>query len=212
VSRRAGTSALAIAAALLLTSPHWARLGAQVETDGRLARLDATTRATVRALVDSARIAKLPTEPLVDKALEGAEKGADGPRIIGAVRGLSAELRTARNALGAKATTDEITAGAQALHAGLQMRDLARLRAAAQQTGRRRVTLPLTVAADLVARDVPATTASDIVLSLTRSGVRDAELATFQRNVRLDIEHGADPGTAAQTRARGALLHAGRTS
>jgi hypothetical protein len=30
--------------------------------------------------------------------------------------------------------------------------------------------------------------------------------------VRLDIEHGADAATAAQTRARGAMLRAGRTS
>jgi hypothetical protein len=34
----------------------------------------------------------------------------------------------------------------------------------------------------------------------------------FQRNVRLDIENGADAATAAQTRARGAVLHGGRAS
>ena len=55
------------------------------------------------------------------------------------------------------------------------------------------MTLPLTVATDLVARSVPAPTALSIVLSLTRSGVRDADLSVFQRNVRLDIERGADP-------------------
>ena len=190
----------------------FAAMAAQSDRDPRLGRLDGPTREAVRVLVDSARAAKLPTEPLVDKALEGAQKGADGPRIVGAVRGLSGELRNARGGLGATATADEITAGAHALHAGLQPRDLAQLRAAAQRTGRHRVTMPLTVAADLVARAVPAATASEIVLTLTRSGVRDAELSVFQRNVRLDIERGADPGTAAQTRARGVLLHTGRTS
>jgi hypothetical protein len=184
----------------------------QGDGDARLARLDTPTRLAVSAIVDSARRLRLPTEPLVDKALEGERKGADGNRIITAVRGLSAELRSARASLGAGASADEITAGASALHAGFPMRDLARLRAAAQHAGRPRVTLPLTVATDLVARGVPVATASDVVLSLTRAGVRDSDFTLFQRNVRLDIEHGADAATAAQTRARGAMLHAGRAS
>jgi hypothetical protein len=184
----------------------------QGSDEARLARLDSTTRFAVVALVDSARRLRLPTEPLVDKALEGEKKGANGTRIVFAVRGLSAELRSARSSLGAGATADEITAGANALHAGFPMRDLARLRAAAQQSGRKRLTLPLTVGTDLVARGIPVATASDVVLSLTRGGLRDAEFTLFQRNVRLDIEHGADAATAAQTRARGAMLHTGRTS
>jgi hypothetical protein len=180
--------------------------------DGRLARLDATTRVAVAAVIDSARRTRLPTEPLVDKALEGAKKGADGTRIVTAVRGLFLELRMARLALGAEATTDEINAGANALHAGLAMRNLAQLRAAAKQAGRARVTLPLTVASDLVGRSVPVAVASDVVLSLVRSRLSDADFALFQRNVRLDIEHGADAAAAAQTRARGAVLHGSRSS
>jgi hypothetical protein len=180
-------------------------------SDGRLARLDPTTRVAVAAVVDSARKSRLPTEPLVDKALEGSQKGADGGRIVTAVRGLYSELRTARLALGAASSTDEINAGANAVHAGVPMRSLAQLRVAAQHAGRARVTLPLTVATDLVARGVPVGVASDVVLSLVRSGLRDADLTTFQRNVRLDIEHGADAATAAQTRARGAALRGGRS-
>ena len=187
------------------------RLRAQNNPDGRLARLDATTRVAVAAVVDSARRSRLPTEPLVDKALEGAQKGADGNRIVTAVRSLFTELSTARLALGAGATSDEINAGANALHAGLAMRSLAQLRSAAQHAGRTRVTLPLTVVTDLVARGVPVPVASDVVLSLVRSGLRDADFSLFQRNVRLDIEHGADAATAAQTRARGAALHSGRS-
>jgi hypothetical protein len=163
-------------------------------------------------VVDSAKKTRLPTEPLIDKALEGTKKGADSDRIIAAVRGLFAELRTSRAALGAGATADEITAGANALHAGLPMRNLAQLRSASQRAGRTRVTLPLTVTTDLIARGVPAAVASDVVLSLTRAGLRDADYSMFQRNVRLDIENGADAATAAQTRARGAMLHAGRAS
>jgi hypothetical protein len=74
------------------------------------------------------------------------------------------------------------------------------------------VTLPLTVLTDLVARGVPVGVASDVILSLAKAGLRDPDFTMFQRNVRLDIEHGADAATAAQTRARGAALHGGRAT
>lgn len=197
-----------------VSSIHLAASGSALaqSNDIRLARLDSSTRVAVVVVVDSAKRTRLPTEPLIDKALEGEKKGADGDRIIAAVRGLFAELRTSRAALGTGATPDEIAAGANALHAGLPMRNLAQLRSASQRAGRTRVTLPLTVVTDLIARGVPAAVASDVILSLTRAGVRDADYSMFQRNVRLDIENGADAATAAQTRARGAMLHGGRAS
>ena len=185
---------------------------AQGAGDARLARLDSATRVAVAVVVDSARRSRLPMEPLVDKALEGAKKGAEDDRIVAAVRGLFAELRTARSALGPGASTDEINAGASAIHAGLPMRNLAQLRAASQHAGRAHVTLPLTVLTDLIARGVPVGVASDVILSLAKAGLRDADFTMFQRNVRLDIEHGADAAAAAQTRARGATLHGGRAS
>ena len=40
------------------------------------ARLDRPTYVAVSAIVDSARLAKLPTKPLLDKAFEGAAKGS----------------------------------------------------------------------------------------------------------------------------------------
>ena len=184
----------------------WRAAPAQRGTDVRLARLDSTTRLVVASVVDSARRAHLPTEPIIDKALEGSQKGADGGRIVSAVRGLYAELRSARAALGAGAAAEEINAGASAIHAGMPMRTLTQLRSVSQHAGRARVTLPLTVYTDLIARKVPPAVASDVVLSLARAGLRDGDYAMFQRNVRLDIENGADAATAAQTRARGAAL------
>lgn len=209
-SVRAAVTLVGACCVALAVASSWAR--AQGSGSSRLARLDSSTRVEVTALLDSAKKARLPGEPLIDKALEGVIRGAEGPRIVSAVRGLYAELRTARAALGAGASADEITAGANALHAGLPMRNLAQLRSASQRAGRTRVTMPLTVATDLIARGVPAAVASDVVLSLTRAGLRDADYSMFQRNVRLDIENGADAATAAQTRARGAVLHSGRPS
>jgi hypothetical protein len=189
----------------------WRGASGQRAADARLARLDSTTRAVVSAVVDSARRTRLPTEPLIDKALEGAQKGADGGRIVTAVRGLYAEMRSARASLGTGAATEEIIAGANAIHAGMPMHTLSQLRSVSEHAGRTRVTLPLTVYTDLIARGVPSAVASDVVLSLARAGLRNGDYAMFQRNVRLDIENGADAATAAQTRARGAALrNAGR--
>jgi hypothetical protein len=174
--------------------------------DTRLAaRLDKPTYAAVNAIVDSARVAKLPTAPLVDKALEGVAKGSEGGKIVLAVHQLSVRLGSAKHVLGPSATPDEIKAAAGALDVGVSERDLARLRGA---SGKRPVTMPLAVLTDLIGRDVPIPAATDLVLQLARSGVRDSDLATFQRNVRADIDRGAEPTAAATTRARGLVLRA----
>lgn len=181
--------------ALMLAAP------AAVAQDARLvARLDKSTLDAVTAIVDSARAAKLPTAPLVDRALEGSAKGSDGPKIISAVQQLSVRMASARRALGATATADEIKVAAGALDAGISANDLARLRAA---SGKRPVTTPLQVLTDLVGRAVPVDAATNVVVQLAKSGVKDPEFALFSRNVRADIDRGADPTVAATTRARG---------
>jgi hypothetical protein len=185
----------AIGAISLITSTAFAQ-----ETSVLASRLDKPTYTAVTAIVDSARIAKMPTKPLLDKALEGAARGMDGPTIVGAVQQRWVRMGAAKQGLGTSASPDEIRAAVSALEAGVAVRDLARLRAAG---GRRPVTMPLAVLADLIARSVPVPTATDLVLQLTRSGVRDGDFSTFQRNVRADIENGADPTAAATTRARG---------
>lgn len=185
----------------------WLVAPAASAQDPRLAqRLDKPTYVAVNAIVDSARMAKLPTAPLVDKALEGAAKGSDGQKIVAAVHQLSLRMAVSRRALGSASSGDEIKAGATALGAGMSEHDLQRLRVAA---GKRQVNMPLAVAVDLIGRDVPVATASSLVIQLARSGVKDADLALFQRNVRADIDRGADPTVAATTRARGLVLRSG---
>jgi hypothetical protein len=186
-----------VAALMLLASAAHAQ-------DARLAaRLDKPTLGAVNAVVDSARAAKLPTAPLVDKALEGAAKGSDGQKIVAAVRQLSRQMGSSRRVLGSNATPDEIKVAASALAAGVSEHDLALLHSA---TRKRPVTMPLAVLTDLIGRDVPIATATSLVIQMARSGVRDQDLTLFQRNVRADIDHGADPTAAATTRARGLVL------
>jgi len=176
------------------------------QADARLERLDAATRPTVAALLDSARTAMLPTEPLVQRALEGATKRASGDAIVTAVRRLAADLGHARDALGSTASPAELTAGAAALRAGASQATLAQLRHARREP----LTVPLAVLADLVASGVPVDSAAAAVLGLA-ARARDADLVEFRRAVERDIALGAPPAaaTAAAATAADVFVNAG---
>jgi len=184
--------------AVALALPQVAR--AQVE---RLAgRLDDRTLSAVTAIVDSARTSGVPATPLINKALEGASKSASGDRIAAAVRALAGDLATARSALGGAATESELVAGAAALRAGAEPAFLARLRGTYP---RESLVVPLAVTADLVARGVPADTATQTVLALMHEGVQDPDLVAFRQSVERDVALGAPAGGTAAALA-GALV------
>ena len=166
--------------------------------DPRLERLDPETRSVVVSVVDSARAVGLPSEPLIQRALEGATKGAAGPHIAAAVRRLATDLGTARTALGGgqRTSAPELEAGVAALRAGASPEVLTRLRDARRPP----LTMALAVLADLVASGVPADSASAVVLALAPNA-RDADLVEFRRAVERDISLGAPPGAAASVRA-----------
>ena len=183
---------------LALAGAAIAPVGAQDPRIGN--RLDAPSRTAITALVDSARAQGLPVAPLMEKVDEGMAQGADGPRIVAAVRSLALEMASAHRALGTVASVDEIKAAASAMHAGVPAVELGKLK---KQSGlRRSLTLPFTVLADIVSRGVPVETAARAIRSLMGAGARDADLNTFQRNVRVDIEQGAPPAAAVETRAK----------
>jgi hypothetical protein len=190
--------------ALAVTAAFVSPLGAQAG-DPRLTRLDPAVRPVVVALVDSARAAGLPTEPLVQRALEGTSKRAAGDRVVAAVRRLARDLGTARSALGPAATGPEIDAGAAALYAGARPADLTALRA--RRPRQSSLVVPLGVLADLVATGVPAATAAAAVLALAATTADDDYLA-FRRNVERDIALGAPPAAAAAVRSTAATADA----
>ena len=164
-------------------------------------RLDAPTRKALTALVDSAKAQGIPVEPLMEKVYQGLAMGADGPRIVMAVRSLTVEMANAQRELGTVATADELKAAAYAVHAGVPPVELGKMK---KQSGlRRSLTLPFTVLADIVSRGVPVQTAANAIRSLVGAGARDRDISEFQRNVQVDIEKGAQPKAAAETRVRG---------
>jgi len=176
--------------------------------DPRLERLDPDTRAAVAAVVDSAQGVGLPVEPIIQRALEGATKGASGTRIVAAVRRLAADLGTARTALGTSAAEAELEAAVAALRAGATPDVLANLR----DVRRPPLTIALSVLADLVASGVSADSAAAAVLALAPKA-RDADLVEFRRAVERDIALGAPPGAATSVRLNaGALDVPGFTS
>lgn len=168
--------------------------------DARLRhRLDAATLAAVSAVIDSARAEKLPTEPLVQRALQGNLKGVPGPAIAAAVRELASELRTTRKTLGPLSSA-ELTAGAAALHSGATLAELKMLRATRPHGS---LTIPFGTLADLVSHGVEASKASEVIRVALANGATDAELLALRRNVEKDIHAGASPSDAAGVRVKG---------
>ena len=167
--------------------------------DPRLQRLDSISRPIVTALVDSAGAAALPTEPLVQRALEGATKRATSDRIVAAVRRLALDLGQARDALGPMTSPPELSAAAAALRAGAPPATLTELR----RVRRESLTVPLAVLTDLVASGVPVDSAAGAVLALA-ARARDADLVEFRRAVERDIALGAPPASATAAAAASA--------
>ena len=164
-----------------------------------LVRLSPTVRYAMELLLDSARLAGLPTHPLESKALEGLSKRQDDRRILFAVRNVFRSLREARSALGATASEGELTAAASAIRVGITHAELSQL----SRSGKGKlVTVPLVVLVDLVSRGVPRDTASQTIFQLWQRGVADDDFYGLWRGVERDIVSGADPGAALLNRAR----------
>ncbi len=143
-------------------------------------RVDSSTFASLHAVISSAEAANLPTSPLVDKALEGVAKHASGDRIVAVVQDLAAQLAHARTVLGPAATADELTAGTAALRAGIQVGTIVDLRRARHGAP---VTIPLAVAAELVARGMSPDSAASTILRLAAAGRGDADMAAVPRSL-----------------------------
>ena len=195
--------AIGFLALLLAGAP--ATVGAQSEK--LVGRFPAAAEATLRSIIDSARAEGLPTEPLVQRALEGGSRGVEVGRVVAAVRALRGRLSVARQALGGSAAEAELVAAASTLYLGIAPDTLAMLR---RHQSARNLALPLVVLADMIQQGVPKDTAAGILLSLTGAGVGDDGYRALRQAVLLDIRSGVPPATAAAMRARGALLESPR--
>lgn len=193
---RTPTRLVAVLAGVVLLTAFAALAG-----DPRLAgRLDERTREAVAAVIDSARQEGLPTEPLVDKALEGASKQAAGSVIVSVVRNLVGDLRRAREALGPSSTLRDIEAGADALRAGVHVRELERLRMARTNV---RMATALDMVSLLINKGVPADSIAPRVVSLVLASATEEQLLTMRQDIERDISGGVAAVTAASLRGMG---------
>ena len=170
-------------------------------TDPRLTlRLDARTRDAVSAIVDSALKDGVPTEALIDRALEGASKRAEGSLIVSAVRSFARDLRSARIALGPASSNAEVVAGAHALRSGVKVQELERLR---QVRSGQRYALALDVMTFIINRGVPSDTASSVIVGLVLASATDEQISGLRVDVEHDIAGGVPPGLAVSSRGVG---------
>lgn len=165
------------------------------------ARLGTDARATIQRIIDSARVAGLPSAPLADKAAEGVLKGADDARIVAAVRSLARELGDARAVLGGATDPALLAAAASALHAGASPSDLQRLRGAGDADVRA-FTSALVTLVDLVAKQIPVPAATSAVSELLKRRATGESYAALRLEVEQDIRAGVAPETALTTRMR----------
>ena len=192
------TLSLAVAAPMAAPAQDPAR---NVSSLGRLERtLDTDTYRAVVATIEAARSRALPTDPLVDRALEGAMKRVPGPRIRAAVSTLADRLEVARAMLAPAPTEADIAAGAGALGVGVPQDVLRTIRSIQPD---RPVAVPLGVLTELVARNVPVERAATLVVQLIRRGATPTQLVALSGDVQRDIAAGLDPGAALDLRTRG---------
>lgn len=171
--------------------------------DTRLSgRLGSDARAGVEAEIREARAQGLPVEPLVQKALEGAARGAEGSRIVTVVRDLRERMAVARNALGPSATESELVAGAGALYVDVPPAALRALREYSEESP---MDVPLVVLADLVQRGVPVQAASGAVIELRRAGADPERYHLLRYHVEQDILSGTPPSASIAERSRAIL-------
>lgn len=166
-------------------------------------RIPPATKNTLDRLIDSARVAGVPSAPLYDKVSEGVLKGADDDRILRAVRALAHELSDARAVLGPSVDLPLLSAGASALHAGVSQADLRRIAKPSGPTpDAGTLTTALVTLVDLVAKRVPLGLATSSIQSLVDRRASDRQFTELRSGVEQDILAGRTPDASVTARVK----------
>jgi hypothetical protein len=199
------TLALVLSTALRLAAQDvGARLDGRVPPEVQRAVQDIAAGAAARGL---------PTEPLVQKAIEGGAKRVPAERLIAAVRALAGRLAVATDAVRAgglaSPAAEVVEGGADGLSAGLtpgQVSDLVRVSRAPYDPA-----LVLRVAATLAALGVPTKQTVQLVEGMIKDGRSPSDLLGLPGEVQAGVADGATPEQAAEGVAnRGGHVPPGR--
>jgi hypothetical protein len=160
---------------------------------GRLAgRIPSEAIPTVDSLIQFAAQEGLPTEPLIQKALEGGAKHVAGPRIVAAVQASLGQLRDARDLLvragdQPPVLPTELTTVAWALRRGLPAPVIERVAAA---LGRPPRAAALHAVADLVAHRFDPDSAAALIIEAVQDGVPRARLLDVSTAALQQVQRG----------------------
>jgi hypothetical protein len=157
------------------------------------------TAQQIETMIEAARGSGLPTDPLMDKALEGAAKGVPGDRVVAVLGAYSHRLGRAHELLGRPAETATVVAGADALQRGVGEDALRSLR----DTPPGRAPVALVVLGDLVEAGVPAESALEVIRDAMARGQADDVLLSLPGAVRRLMRGGQVPEAAADAVRRG---------
>ena len=168
------------------------------------ARLDGRVQPEVRRAVQEiaadAAAHGLPTEPLVQKAIEGGAKRVPAERLIAAVRALAGRLAGAWDAVRAggleSPTADVVEGAADGLSAGLTAASLSELVRASRASYD--PALVLRVAATLAALGVPPKQTVQLVEGMIKDGGSPGDLLGLPGQVQAGVANGATPAQAAE--------------
>lgn len=170
-------------------------LAAQTSVRVRLeGRVPAVVVAVVDSIVAAVAARELPTELMIQKALEGGAKGVAPERIIVAVQLVGTRLAAAGAAIdraGVGRTTAAVEAGAFALTAGLSGEDVSALARGASEDPPQ----ALRVAAVLAALGVPAAETVALVTATVSAG---GDVTALPQTVQAAMARGATPAQAAR--------------
>lgn len=137
--------------------------------------------ARVLARIADARARQLPAEALENRALKFAAKGVDPRNIERSVNEQAQRMESAKAALesgrGAKATGDEIDAGAEAMRKGVDGASVSLLAKSVPQN--RSLAVPLFVIGSLTDRGLPVDQALQAVLARLKARASDADLESM---------------------------------
>ena len=174
------------------------QLVAQSVQDRLAGRIPSGAVPAVDSLVQVARQETLPTEPLVQKALEGGAKQVPAPRIVAAVQASLGQLRDARDLLvhaGDQPPPQpaEVTTVAWALRRRLPAPVVERVVAALPQPPR---AAALHAVADLVAHRFDADSATDLIIDAIHQGVKGERLLDVSTAAVHELQRGRTRGEA----------------
>src|SRR5262245_55359804 len=168
----------ALCAGLLLAS------SAAAQADTR-ARLEGRVPSDVVALVDSIATAlaerSLPSEAVIQKALEGGAKGVPADRIIAAARTVATRIEVAAAAVGRAGlapTVPVVEAATFALSTGMPSSGIEEV-ASAEVMSPNDAAVALSTSGTLSALGVPPDAVVTLVIANVRAGVRGTELAAL---------------------------------